>query len=484
MTLPRCSIIVPVHNKAGLTRRCLESILAAPMETPYEILVVDDASTDSTPELLAGFGVAVRRVTLPAKSGFAAACNAGAAAALSSDFVLFLNNDTVASAGWLDALVRYADAHPAAAVVGAKLVYPEGTVQHAGVVICRDGMPRHLYQGFPGDHPAVNHARVFQAVTGACMLVRREAFERAAGFDPEYRNCLEDIDLCLRLRELGTEIHYCHESVLVHYESATRGRRSMEFDEAVRLYRSRWLETAHPDDLDYYVEDGLLRLSYPGAYPLRMTLAPELAVLPDGRADEVEHLFERAMRQVFDLLLETVRLSVESQDAIGFDTLAPVDRSSLPAELLERARKIELEIADLQREVEHRGGPAASSYLNYRKAGEDVRSTVAELTQPEASVLVVSRGDDALLELPGRHGHHFPQGEDGLYSGFYPATDDEAIAHLEEMRSSGAQYLVFPPAAGWWLEHYTGFARHLTDRYTLVANGSCAVYSLEGANAH
>jgi GT2 family glycosyltransferase len=477
---PRCSIVVPVHDHAALTKRCLEAILECPPDTAYEIVVVDDASSDGTRELMADFGGAARCLRLSANSGFATASNDGAEAATASEFVLFLNNDTVASAGWLDALVGYADAHPAAAVVGAKLVYPDGTVQHAGVVIGRDGLPRNLYQGFPGDHPAVNRSRAFQAVTGACMLVRRDAFERVDGFDTAFLNCLEDVDLCLRLRELGHETHYCSEAVLVHYESATRGRRSKAFDDAVRLYRDRWGGKVRADDLDYYAEDGLLAVSYPGAFPVTVKLAPELAVLEGDRAGEVERALERAQRRIFDLLLETVRLSVARQEASQSKpaSSAPTFRR----DLLDDARRIELEIARLQQDIEENGGPAMSPYLRYRLESEETRRSVEELTNPDAAVLIVSRGDDALLEVPGRRTLHFPQGSDGLYAGHNPATDGDAIAHLEDLRSSGAQYLVFPPTMRWWLEHYDGFARHLDERYPLLSTDGCAVYSLEGSN--
>src|SRR5207249_1560523 len=83
-----------------------------------------------------------------------------------------------------------------AAVVGRKLLYPDGTIQHAGMVSDQDGQPQHLYVGFPSDHPAVNKSRRFQMVTGGCFLITREAFDRAKGFDDEFVNGFEDVDLC------------------------------------------------------------------------------------------------------------------------------------------------------------------------------------------------------------------------------------------------------------------------------------------------
>src|SRR5262245_35673773 len=261
--MPRCSIIIPVFNKASLTRQCLDALLGrAPEADDGEVVVVDDGSTDATPRLLAGYGSRVRVVTHPRNVGFATACNDGAAAA-SGEYLVFLNNDTIPQAGWLDALAGYADRHPRAAVVGSKLLYPNDTIQHAGVVICRDRYPRHIYAGFPADHPVVNKSRRFQVVTAACALLRREPFEQAGGFDPAFRTGNEDVDLCLRLGGLGCEVHYCHESVLYHLESVSEGR-FKHVDANTRLYRERWAERVRPDDLQYYLEDGLLDVHYQG----------------------------------------------------------------------------------------------------------------------------------------------------------------------------------------------------------------------------
>lgn len=313
--MSRCSVIIPVFNKASLTRQCLDVLLAPPGEkAAFEILVVDDASTDDTPRLLASYGDRVRVVRHETNQGFATAVNDGAAAAR-GELLVFLNNDTIPQPGWLDALVRYADSHPKVSAVGAKLLFPDGTVQHAGVVICQDGDAGHIYVGFPADHPAVNKSRRFQIVTAACMLVRRSAFEEVGGFDTSYRNSCEDVDFCLRLGQRGHEIHYCHESVLVHFESVSEGRFA-HAEPNLELYRKRWVPRVRQDDLHYYVEDGLLSLGYPGTYPLYLNVAPQLAVLhgiePERQCDRL--LRERA-RQVQELLKQNVLLKVRVQEA-------------------------------------------------------------------------------------------------------------------------------------------------------------------------
>jgi hypothetical protein len=100
-----------------------------------------------------------------------------------------------------------------------------------------------------------------------------------------------------------------------------------------------------------------------------------------------------------------------------------------------------------------------------------------------ATVLVITRGDDALLQLNGCRALHFPQGEDGSWAGHHPADSEEAIGHLEDLRSGGASYLVVPPTYRWWLSYYDGLRRHLDDRYeSLPCDEQCgAIYRLEEA---
>jgi GT2 family glycosyltransferase len=314
-TRARCTVIVPVYGKAALTRRCLDTLLSQP---PYgferEIVVVDDASPDATPKLLADYSNRVHVVTHTVSSGFATACNDGGAAAR-GDYLVFLNNDAVLQAGWLEALVRYADDNSRAAVVGCKQLFPDDTVRHAGVVICQDGWPAHIYAGFPADHPAVNKSRRFQVVTAGCVLVRRELFRELGGFDPGFRYGFEEVDLCLRLGQRGYDVHYCHESVVYRFESDSDGHQ-LNTNHQDELYRSRWRGRVRPDDLDYYVEDELLRLEYSDMFPVKLVVSPLLALVGGEEAQcQADRLLRDRARQVYELLGENVRLSVRVQEA-------------------------------------------------------------------------------------------------------------------------------------------------------------------------
>ncbi len=314
--MPRCSVIIPVYNRAALTAQCLEQLFACPPAArDCEVIVVDDASHDATPRLLAGYEGRIRVVRHEQNRGFATSCNDGAAAA-AGEHLVFLNNDTVPLPGWLDALVAHAGAHPRAGAVGSKLLYPDGTIQHAGMVICQDREPRHLYRGFPADHPAVNKSRRFQLVTGGCVLIAREAFTRASGFDTAFLNGHEDVDLMLRLGEMGYEVHYCHQSELYHLESVSEGRnRNAEHND--RLYRTRWHHRVVPDDWRYYLEDGLIQVRYGWPYHLELTVSPLLgAVGGDAGRGEADRLLGLRARQVHDLLRENILMRID-RDAPG-----------------------------------------------------------------------------------------------------------------------------------------------------------------------
>jgi GT2 family glycosyltransferase len=417
-----------------LTKQCLETVLG---HECCETIVVDDGSTDSTPRILASFGRRIKTVTHATNSGFARSCNDGAAAA-HGEYLVFLNNDTIPTPGWLRALVRHADCHPEAAVVGAKLLYPNNTIQHAGVVICQDRYPRHIYTGFPADHPAVSKSRAFQVVTGACMLARRHCFAELRGFDTAFRNGFEDVDFCLRLCATGAKIHYCADSVVLHFESVSPGRFKKDRSN-VSLYRERWLNRVHPDDLAYYIEDSLLNLDYEGSYPCALQVSPMLAVLHHpGRRKEMEILLEQQSRELAELRHENAHLLTELGRADG-----------------------------------------GSHRLAYERLRSSIKEIVRQKVPKNCRVLVISKGDRLLLDLDGREAQHFPQTPRGVYAGHHPADSAGAIAHLEDLRGKGADHLLVPATSAWWLEYYKEFQQHLR-RYRTVSEDihTCLLYDL------
>jgi GT2 family glycosyltransferase len=232
-------VIIPVWNRCELTRDCITALAKTTEGLSWELIVVDNHSTDGTQAFLSSLGGDVQIILNQENFGFAKACNQGAQAARGK-YLVFLNNDTVPQDGWLRALVAEVDGHPEVGIVGSKLLYGDGTVQHAGVVFLRSKLsPYHIYRKAPADLSAVNVRREFQVVTGACMLVRSQLFNKLGGFDERFRNGFEDVDLCLKAREKGYRVVYQPRSVLYHLESQTPGRKLHEVDNS-RLLQERW----------------------------------------------------------------------------------------------------------------------------------------------------------------------------------------------------------------------------------------------------
>lgn len=251
------SIIIPLYNKVEYTRRCLEGIASADGGTiRFELILVDNASSDATPSLLQSLSGDVRIITNGNNFGFARACNQGAHEA-KGKYLLFLNNDTIPHSGWMEALLRGIE-EDCADIVGAKLLYPDDKVQHAGIAFESHGIGYHIFKNFPSDAPAVNKKRFMQCVTGACMLISRTVFEELGGFDETFFNGFEDVDLCLRAGTIGKRILYTPESILIHFEETSEGRKTHD-ERNLALYLSRWKGKVISDDEDFYREEGFLK---------------------------------------------------------------------------------------------------------------------------------------------------------------------------------------------------------------------------------
>jgi len=255
-----CSIIIPVWNKRELTEQCLSELARVTSGISYEVIIVDNHSTDGTADFLEQLSGDIQIIRNSENLGFAKACNQGARAARGR-FLIFLNNDTIPLSHWLTALVAEVTSHPDVGIVGSKLLYEDDTIQHAGVVFSREAlMPYHLYRRVHRDHPAVNRRRTFQSVTAACMLIRREIFEVECGFDETFQNGFEDVDLCLKVGDKGWQIVYQPASVLYHLESQTPGRKAHDQENALR-FLGRWGQRWWLADEDlYYFEDGYLAI--------------------------------------------------------------------------------------------------------------------------------------------------------------------------------------------------------------------------------
>lgn len=241
-----CSIIIPVYNGLKYTNVCIDTLLKDHTRTSFEIIVVDNGSTDNSPVYLKSLADKLTIISPGANLGFARANNLASKQA-SGHYLILLNNDTIPEPGWLDAMIETAQSDERIAIVGAKLLYPrDRTVQHAGVVITNDLTLLHIFEGFPEDYPAVNQRRDFRIVTAACMLIRHGIFYNHGGLDEGFINGLEDVDFCLRVAETGLRIVYEPRAVVLHHAGMTTGRHIYEIANAVRLTRL-WRHKLTPD---------------------------------------------------------------------------------------------------------------------------------------------------------------------------------------------------------------------------------------------
>jgi GT2 family glycosyltransferase len=228
-TEPPVSVIIATRDRADLLERCVEGLLHRTKYPALEVIVVDNGSREErTLELFAKYRDLENVRVLPYKGQFnwSAMNNAGAAEA-TGEILLFLNNDTdVTEQNWVRELVAQA-VRPEVGAVGAKLLFPDGTVQHAGIWLGPSVFARHLLrlsgrsdEGYLGQ---LTLTRNLSAVTGACMAMRRDVFREAGGFDESFPVSYSDMDLCLRLVQRGYRIVWTPYAELLHLESASRG---------------------------------------------------------------------------------------------------------------------------------------------------------------------------------------------------------------------------------------------------------------------
>jgi GT2 family glycosyltransferase/glycosyltransferase involved in cell wall biosynthesis len=219
---PLVSIVIPVHNKFPVTYHCLVALLFAYSEALFEVIVVDDGSGDRTTDLpnLAKGIVYVRH---DSPQGFVDSCNDGAARAR-GDYVVFLNNDTEPTAGWLDEMLFVFRNFDGVGLVGAKLLYPDGRLQEAGGIVWGNGDPWNYGRGGNPHDPRFNYTRQADYLSGAAIMLPRALWEEVQGFSEAFRPAyFEDTDLAFKVRAAGRKTVYAPLAVVYHYEGISSG---------------------------------------------------------------------------------------------------------------------------------------------------------------------------------------------------------------------------------------------------------------------
>ena len=273
---PLVSVVIPFKDGADLLRGCLDGLHRLAGYDRWEALLVDNGSWEpETQALLRLVDDDPKCRPLEYDRAFNwSAVNNWAVEQAAGEVLLFLNNDVEGFAhGWLQAMVEHA-LRPEVGAVGARLLYPDGRIQHAGVLVGVGSVADHAFRFSPAAGPGYFYMpdaiRNYTAVTGACMMVRRDTFDELGGFDEDLAVAYNDIDFCLRLRERGYLIVYTPFAELLHHESVSRGR-STDTAEA-RIMLDRWGDFIK--DGDPYFNPNLSRRSPDCALPLENEVTP------------------------------------------------------------------------------------------------------------------------------------------------------------------------------------------------------------------
>jgi O-antigen biosynthesis protein len=219
---PLASIVVPIYNHLEQTMHCLRSLAEVGASCPFEVIVVDDGSSDGSAQWIETCPQ-VRLHRMSENSGFVDACNAGAGIAR-GQYLVFLNNDTEVTAGWLDALIDCFNTVPRCGLVGAKLIYPDGSLQEAGGIVFADGNACNYGRGGDPADPRYDFVREADYCSGACIALPTLLFRSLGGFDIRYAPAYyEDTDLAFSVRAAGYQVIYQPRAEVVHFEGKTAG---------------------------------------------------------------------------------------------------------------------------------------------------------------------------------------------------------------------------------------------------------------------
>ncbi len=219
---PKASIVIPVYNKWAYTAACLCSLLEFKGKYSFEIIVVDDQSSDETADQLAKIE-GLTHLRNETNLGFVGSCNRGAKHAR-GEYLVLLNNDTQVTAGWLDELIDTFDREPMAGMVGSRLVYPDGRLQESGGIIFNDASGWNYGREQASDNPIYHFLREVDYCSGACIALKTEYFHQIGALDERYAPAYyEDTDLAFKVRESGLKVFIQPASVIIHHEGVTSG---------------------------------------------------------------------------------------------------------------------------------------------------------------------------------------------------------------------------------------------------------------------
>jgi len=239
MSFPLTSIIILTKNNIQFTERCIWSIFenTNELQTPYEIIILDEGSIDGTKEFCEQHKNKIKYIDAREYKSFSSRNNYGVKLS-KGDFLWFLNNDTeLINNNLYNMLVTFSD--PNVGIVGNMHIFPDGTLNHIGIGISDQLDPVHIFPHEDPTLPYINHDREIDIVTAASVILRRDVFEKVGGFNESYTWGFEDVDLCLKLKEMGYKNYCVSNAKLIHFGQSTYGRQ--EDDEKNRkIFIQKW----------------------------------------------------------------------------------------------------------------------------------------------------------------------------------------------------------------------------------------------------
>ncbi len=259
---PLVSIVILAYNQWNFTAACLRSLVSAGTIATFEVIVVDDCSSDETAERLHSIA-GLTTVTNNANRGFIQSCNRGAKKA-QGKYLVLLNNDTQVLDGWLDELLSTFQRFPDTGMAGARLIYPDGRLQEAGGIVFQDGTGWNYGRLDDADRPRFQFTREVDYCSGACIMIEAATFDQLGGFDSRYEPAYyEDTDLAFRLREIGLKVRVNPAATIIHHEGISSGT---DINSGIKqfqatnaeIFRQRWASSlltypepiSDPEDAD------------------------------------------------------------------------------------------------------------------------------------------------------------------------------------------------------------------------------------------
>ncbi len=335
--IPLVSVVIPVFNNLQYTHNCIKSILKYTRYSNYEVIVVDNASTDGTGQYLSNLNYENFKIVSNQENlGFVGGCNAGALAA-EGEYIFFLNNDTEVRPFWLAAVVELMQARPDCGAIGSKLIYPDGELQEAGGIIFSDGDGWNVGRGMDPRDPRFNYVHEVDYCSGAALTIRKDLWKLIGGFDQRYSPAYyEDTDLCFSVREQGYKVLYHPLSSITHFEGKTAGTDlTSGFKKYQAINRVKFIEKWKHELIDQYEH------------------LPENVIQASERANKINILIADPQIPMWDKASGSLRLfqTIEILAAANFHVVF-ICRNSNPSDLKYIVKLISLGVEVYPQDVE------------------------------------------------------------------------------------------------------------------------------------